>query len=187
MSNRINYANWSAALVDFCLECQQASVIAGVKHPTGRKLTPDEATIDYLVTALLSDDKDMDSLDKICGHYGISRGVLWAWIKRDATRYQMYLDASRAKIQFRNERVIDKLWIIAERVPESDPTFSELIRALDSLAKAQGLTKETVTIHATINRAPSDLTDDELVDIIAGRSERTSEPPPSADAPSRVH
>jgi hypothetical protein len=127
MSSRITYANGAAVLVDFIRECEGVSELKG-----------DAAAIDF-IAAWIAGGKSMPEL---CRAYGLTWGVLAAWIRRDPERNERYSQAMVDRSAFRKERLLDGWWEVADAKVEEAPGHGDVHKARESLAKAEGMFKD---------------------------------------------
>ena len=133
MSSRITYANAAAVLTDFVLECSQ-----------GRQdVSPEDAAIDFIASWIA----DGGSMRALCEHYGLTWGVVAAWIRKDRDRDARYSQAMMDRSAMRRERLLDGWWETAESVPEDVVTHGDVHRARESLAKAEGVVSDAAKVQ----------------------------------------
>ena len=118
MSSRITYANAAAVLTDFVLECGD-----------------EERAIDYVASWIANGG----SVQALCNQYGLTWGVLAAWIRKSPERDARYSQAMLDRSAARRERLLDGWWQTAEMKPEDAVTHGDVAKARESLAKAEGM------------------------------------------------
>ena len=118
MSSRITYANAAAVLTDFVLECGD-----------------EERAIDYVASWIANGG----SVQELCRQYGLTWGVLAAWIRKSPERDARYSQAMLDRSAMRRERLLDGWWQTAESVPEEKVGHGDVHKARESLAKAEGV------------------------------------------------
>jgi len=118
MSARQNYALSAAVLTDFVLSC-------------GSEKEAIEVVVAYVANG--------GSVKKMCEHYGLDWGVLWAWIRKDNDRNGLYSAAMMARGEWRKEALLDGWWDTAGQIPDEGVTHGDVHKARDALAKAEGL------------------------------------------------
>lgn len=127
MSSRINYANAAAVLTDFIRESE--SMVPGS--------VGDDAAIDFIVQWV----GNGGSMVGLCDQYGLQWGVLAAWIRKDATRNDRYMQAMADRGMIRKERLLDGWWDTATREVERAVEHGDVHKAREALAKAEGMFK----------------------------------------------
>ena len=151
MSSRLTYANAAGVLTDFVLECWHN---AGEKVVEGRRITADEAALDFIVAWVCSVDEEGDevvgrgSVDGLCRAYGLSWPVLGGWIRKDVERNRRYEQALADRGELRKERLLDGWWTTAKiAVPDEAATHGDVHKARESLAKAEGLYNDAAKVN----------------------------------------
>jgi len=127
MSSRISYANSAAVLVDFIRECESVSELKG-----------DAAAIDYIAAWIAGGG----SMPELCKRYGLTWGVLAAWIRRDTERNERYSQAMADRSASRRERMLAGWREVAEARVEEAPGHGDVHKAREALAKAEGMFKD---------------------------------------------
>lgn len=140
MSNRTNYANASAILTDFVLECYQC--LESKFDADGKAITADDAAIDFIAAWVC--DPEAGSLPGLCRQYGLQWNVLAAWIRKDDKRNQRYKLAMADRGEMRRERLLDGWWETASLSVDKPAEHLDVHRARESLAKAEGMFKPEI-------------------------------------------
>ncbi len=171
----------AAILADFILECGG-----------------ENETIEF-IAAWIADGESMDELVKDGGYkrrrglndiaatYALNWGVLAAWIRKDNRRNQRYIEAMQDRGAIRRERILDKWWEVAKKDPDGAPSFGDVHKALEALAKTESMFKENLTVTATITRSTEELSDEELLHIAAGGGKGTDTAQDSPPVAPSVH
>ena len=121
--------------MDFAMTCWHG--LPSKVDGEGRQISPEEAAIDFIATWIC--DPNEGSLMKLCKEYSLNWGVLWAWIRKDAGRNQMYQEAMLARGQLRKEWLIDEWKTTAVMKPADDVSHGDVHKAREALAKAEGV------------------------------------------------